>query len=67
MPTKIRLQRHGKKSKPIYKIVVADSRAKRDGKFIENLGQYNPNTNPATVELKLRQSIGLGYERCSTN
>ena len=51
MPTKIRLQRHGRKAKPIFKIVVADSRAKRDGKFIENLGQYNPNTNPATIEL----------------
>ena len=57
MPTKIRLQRHGKKSKPIYKIVVADSRAKRDGKFIENLGQYNPNTNPATVELNFDRAL----------
>ena len=51
MATKIRLQRHGKKSRPFYYIVVADARAPRDGKFIERLGSYNPNTNPATVEL----------------
>ncbi|MEY4968564.1 MAG: hypothetical protein RLZZ261_335, partial [Bacteroidota bacterium] len=47
MATRIRLQRHGRKGRPIFNIVVADSRAKRDGKFIEDLGQYNPNTNPA--------------------
>lgn len=57
MPTKIRLQRHGRKAKPIFKIVVADSRAKRDGKFIENLGQYNPNTNPATIELNFDSAL----------
>ena len=57
MPTKIRLQRLGKKSKPIFKIVVADSRAKRDGKFIENLGQYNPNTNPATIEINFDSAL----------
>ena len=57
MPTKIRLQRHGRKAKPIFKIVVADSRAKRDGKFIENLGQYNPNTNPATVDLNFDRAL----------
>ena len=50
MATKIRLQRHGRKAYPFYKIVVADSRAPRDGKFIEKLGTYNPNTEPATVE-----------------
>ncbi len=51
MAVRIRLQRHGKKGKPFYKIVVADARAKRDGKFIERLGTYNPTTIPATIEL----------------
>ena len=51
MPTKIRLQRHGKKRYPFYHVVIADSRAPRDGKFIEKLGTYNPNTNPATIEI----------------
>jgi small subunit ribosomal protein S16 len=51
MPVKIRLQRHGKKGKPFYWIVAADSRAKRDGKFLEKIGTYNPNTNPATIDL----------------
>ena len=51
MATKIRLQRHGKKGSPFYHIVVADSRFKRDGRFIEKLGTYNPNTNPATIDL----------------
>lgn len=51
MPTRIRLQRHGRKQKPYYFIVIADSRAKRDGKYIERIGAYNPNTIPATVEL----------------
>ncbi len=53
MPVKIRLQRHGKKGKPFYWIVAADSRSKRDGKFLEKLGTYNPNTNPATIDLNL--------------
>lgn len=57
MPVKIRLQRHGKKGKPFYHIVVADSRAKRDGRFIEKLGTYNPNTNPATIELNVDGSV----------
>ncbi|QLG44752.1 30S ribosomal protein S16 [Costertonia aggregata] len=57
MPVKIRLQRHGKKGKPFYWIVAADSRAKRDGKFLEKLGIYNPNTNPATIELKVDDSV----------
>ena len=57
MATKIRLQRHGKKSKPFYHIVVADARAPRDGKFIERLGSYNPNTNPATVELNFDRAV----------
>ncbi len=49
MPVKIRLSRHGKKHNAYYHIVVADSRAPRDGKFIEVIGNYNPNTNPATI------------------
>ncbi|RTE55267.1 30S ribosomal protein S16 [Arenibacter aquaticus] len=57
MPVKIRLQRHGKKGKPFYWVVAADSRAKRDGKFLEKLGTYNPNTNPATIELDLDSSV----------
>ncbi|MGB0432018.1 MAG: 30S ribosomal protein S16 [Bacteroidia bacterium] len=51
MSVRIRLQRHGRKQRPYYYIVVADSRSKRDGKFIERLGSYNPMTNPATVEI----------------
>ncbi|MFH6602633.1 30S ribosomal protein S16 [Maribacter algicola] len=57
MPVKIRLQRHGKKNKPFYWIVAADSRAKRDGKFLEKLGIYNPNTNPATIEINVDNSV----------
>lgn len=51
MSVKIRLQRHGRKQAPYYHIVVADSRAPRDGKFIENIGYYKPQTVPATIEL----------------
>lgn len=57
MPVKIRLQRHGKKGKPFYWVVAADSRAKRDGKYLEKLGTYNPNTNPATIELNIDGSV----------
>lgn len=57
MATKIRLQRFGKKGKPFYHVVVADSRAPRDGKFIERLGSYNPNTNPATIELNFDSAV----------
>jgi len=57
MPVKIRLQRHGKKGKPFYWIVAADARAKRDGKYLEKLGAYNPNTNPATIELNVDKSV----------
>lgn len=57
MATKIRLQRHGRKGKPFFHIVVADSRAKRDGRFIEKLGTYNPITNPATVELNVDSAV----------
>ncbi|MDZ4756803.1 MAG: 30S ribosomal protein S16 [Bacteroidota bacterium] len=54
---KIRLQRHGRKKYPFYHIVAADSRAPRDGKFIELLGRYNPNTNPATIELNVDKTV----------
>jgi small subunit ribosomal protein S16 len=57
MATKIRLQRHGKKGKPFYYIVVADARAPRDGRFIERLGSYNPNTNPATIDIDFDQTL----------
>ncbi|XMO84960.1 30S ribosomal protein S16 [Algibacter sp. AS12] len=57
MPVKIRLQRHGKKGKPFYWIVAADARSKRDGKYLEKLGIYNPNTNPATVELNVDGAV----------
>ena len=57
MPVKIRLQRHGKKGKPFYWIVAADARAKRDGRFLEKLGIYNPNTNPATIDLDVDGSV----------
>jgi small subunit ribosomal protein S16 len=57
MPVKIRLQRHGKKAAAFYHIVVADSRAPRDGKFIEKLGVYNPNTNPATIDLNTEGAV----------
>jgi small subunit ribosomal protein S16 len=57
MATRIRLQRHGKKSKAFFHIVAADSRSKRDGKFIEKIGTYNPNTNPATIEINFDAAI----------
>jgi len=57
MATKIRLQRFGKKGKPFFHVVVADSRSPRDGKFIERLGSYNPNTNPATIELNFDKTL----------
>ena len=57
MATKIRLQRHGRKGYAYYHIVVADSRAPRDGKFIERLGSYNPNTNPATIDLNFDRAL----------
>lgn len=57
MPVKIRLQRHGRKGYAYYHIVIADSRAPRDGKFIERIGSYNPNTNPATVSLKFERAL----------
>ena len=57
MSVKIRLQRHGKKGKPFYWIVAADARSKRDGKFLEKLGIYNPNTNPATIDLDVDGAV----------
>ena len=57
MATKIRLQRHGKKRSAFYHIVAADSRAKRDGRFIEKIGTYNPNTNPATIDLDFDRAL----------
>ncbi|MBK8848152.1 MAG: 30S ribosomal protein S16 [Bacteroidetes bacterium] len=57
MPAKLRLQRYGKKGYAFYHIVVADARAPRDGKYIEKLGVYNPNTNPATVELDADKAL----------
>lgn len=57
MPVKIRLTRQGRKKRPYYHIVVSDSRAPRDGRFIEKLGNYDPNTNPATIELDFGKSL----------
>ncbi len=57
MATKIRLQRHGRKRYAFYPIVIADSRAPRDGKFIERIGSYNPNTNPATISLNFERAL----------
>lgn len=57
MSAKIRLQRHGSKKRPFYFIVVADSRAPRDGKFIQKLGTYNPLTIPATVQLDRQKAL----------
>jgi len=57
MATKIRLARHGRKRRPFYHIVIADSRAPRDGKYIERIGSYNPNSNPAIIELDFDKAI----------
>ena len=57
MAVKIRLQRHGRKGYAFYPIVIADSRAPRDGKFIERIGSYNPNTNPATISLDFDRAL----------
>ncbi len=57
MATKIRLQRHGRKGYAFYSIVIADVRAPRDGKFTEKVGTYNPNTNPATVDLNFERAL----------
>ncbi len=57
MPVKLRLQRHGRKGYAFYHIVAADSRAPRDGKFIDRVGSYNPNTNPATIVLDFDKAL----------
>ena len=57
MSVKIRLQRHGKKGKPFYWIVAADARAKRDGKYLEKIGTYNPNVNPAIINLNIDRAV----------
>lgn len=57
MPVKIRLQRHGKKGKPFYWLVAADARSKRDGRYLEKIGTYNPNTNPAKVNLDVDAAV----------
>lgn len=57
MPTRIRLQRKGKKGQPFYHLVVADGRAPRDGKFIERLGNYNPMTHPATIQINFERAL----------
>jgi small subunit ribosomal protein S16 len=68
MAVKIRLARHGKKGYPFYHIVVANSRSPRDGRFIEKLGTYNPNTNPATIVLNSDRALyWLGVGACPTD
>lgn len=57
MATKLRLQRHGRKKQAYYYIVATDARAPRDGRFIERIGDYNPNTNPATINLNLDRAV----------
>ena len=57
MATRIRLQRKGRKGKPIYSLVIADQRSPRDGKFIEKVGTYNPNTNPATINIDFDKCV----------
>ena len=57
MSVKIRLQRHGRKGKPFFWIVAADSRSKRDGRSLEKLGTYDPNTNPATIDLDMEGAV----------
>ena len=61
MATKIRLQRGGRKGYAFYSIVIADARAPRDGRFTEKIGTYNPNTNPATVDLNFERSPQTQY------
>ena len=57
MPAKIRLARHGRKKSPYYHIVISDSRAPRDGRYIERIGMYNPGTNPATIKLDFDRAL----------
>ena len=65
MAVKIRLMRVGKKKQPTYRVVVADGRSPRDGRFIENVGQYNPQTEPSTIVLKedrIREWLAKGAQ-----
>ncbi len=57
MPVKMRLQRHGSKKRPFYFVVVADARAPRDGKFIQKIGTYNPQTVPASIQLDRQKAL----------
>ena len=57
MATRIRLQRHGKKGKPVYHIVIADQRSPRDGRYIEKIGLYNPYVNPAVIDINFDKSV----------
>lgn len=69
MATKIRLKRMGAKKKPFYRIVVADSRAPRDGRFIEEIGYYNPNVNPAEIKVdeeKAQKWLSTGAQPSDT-
>ena len=69
MATKIRLARFGSKKNPIYRVVVTDARAPRDGRFIEIIGRYNPQTNPSTIELdeeKVRDWMSKGAQPTDT-
>ncbi len=69
MAVKIRLQRHGKKASAFFHVVVADGRAPRDGRFIEKIGTYNPNTNPATINLEFDRALywyGTGAQPTET-
>lgn len=69
MAVKLRLRKMGKKKQPIYKVVAADSRSPRDGKFIEAIGLYNPKTNPATVDIKEERALywlGVGAQPTDT-
>ena len=69
MAVKLRLRRMGKKRQPIYKVVAADERSPRDGKFIEAIGLYNPITNPATVDIKEERALywlGVGAQPTTT-
>lgn len=69
MAVKLRLRRMGKKKQPVYKVVAADSRSPRDGKFIEAIGLYNPKTNPATVDINENRALywlGVGAQPTDT-
>ncbi len=69
MSVKLRLRRMGKKKQPIYKVVAADSRSPRDGKFLESIGLYNPLTDPSTIEIKEERALywlGVGAQPTET-